>query len=129
MAAGRRRAVTAHHRRGAYAEDRTAAALGGERVKNRPRKQRAPDVWAVRLPSGEFLQPECKSRRRGTKLVEAALVQAAGYTPSAIPVAVISARGGRPIACVYLDDFARLVGVKELEQWKQLALLGSPHAG
>jgi hypothetical protein len=107
----------------AYAERRAAKALGGVRVKRR-RGQKAPDIWAVRLPSGELLQPECKSRKRKSKLVEDALVQAANYTPTAIPVAVISSRGGRPIACVYLDDFAKLVGTKELEPWKQLALGG-----
>lgn len=106
-----------------YAEHRAALALGGVRVK-RKRGQRAPDVWAVRLPSGEVLQPECKSRKRKSKVVEDALVQAAGYTPSAIPVAVISSRGGRAIACVYLDDFTKLVGAQELDSWKQLPLLG-----
>ncbi len=108
----------------AYAEQRAAKALGGVRVK-RKRGQSAPDVWAVRLPNGELLQPECKSRKRKSKVVEDALVQAARYTPAAIPVAVISSRGGRAIACVYLDDFAMLVGAQPIESWKQLALGGA----
>lgn len=117
--------MSAASRRGSYAEQRAADLLGGERVKHRGRYEPAPDIRPLRLPNGELLQPEVKSRNRCPALVEGALAQAARYTPSAIPCAIISSRGGRPVVCLRLDDFCKLVGLAELDSWKQLALGGS----
>lgn len=104
-----------------YAEHRAALTLGGERVKRR-RGESAPDVRPVRLPNGELLQPECKTRRRLPRLVMAALDQARGYLPGAVPVAIISEKGGEAIACLPLRDLARLLGLQPEIAGQQLTL-------
>jgi hypothetical protein len=95
--------------------------LGTRRVQ-RSRFQRAPDVEAVRLPSGETLQPEVKTRARAPRLVLDALDKARAYLPGAIPVAVISQTGGEAIACLPLRDLARLLGITAAVAGEQLAL-------
>lgn len=92
-------------------EREAAKALGGVRVV-RHRGQRAPDVAPITLPTGEVLQPEVKHRKRLPRLLAAALTQALGYTPGAVPVAVVSEHRGTALAVLRLADFARLVGVE-----------------
>lgn len=92
-------------------EREAARALGSSRVV-RQRGQRAPDVAAITLPSGEVLQPEVKHRKRLPRLLAAALSQALGYSPDAVPVAVVSEHRGAALAVLRLADFARLVGVE-----------------
>jgi hypothetical protein len=102
--------------RRAIAREREAAqTLGVERV-HRSRYQRAADTAAVRLPTGDTLQPEVKTRKRAPKLVLDALAQARRYLPGAIPVAIISQRGGEAIACIPLRDLARLLGLQPLRE-------------
>lgn len=103
---------TAHDRARAL-EKTTADVLGTKRVR-RSRFQKAPDVFAVTLPSGHTLQAECKTRKRLPGLVLEALKQAKGYTPGAIPVAVIRQKGGRAIACLDLRVLAGLLGLAPL---------------
>ena len=88
-----------------------AAALGSRRV-IRHRGESAPDVEPVVLPGGEVLQPEVKHRKRLPRLLAAALSQALGYRPDAVPVAVVSEHRGGALAVLRLADFARLVGVQ-----------------
>lgn len=91
--------------------ERTAArALGTTRTTRRIGES-APDMAAVVLPNGETLQPEVKHRARLPALIVGALGQAARYTPGAVPVAIVSERGGPQLACLHLADFARLVGL------------------
>lgn len=90
--------------------ERTAArALGTTRTVRRIGES-APDVEPVRLASGVVLSVEVKSRRRLPRLLALALAQAARYAPGAVPVAVVSERGGPQLACIALRDFARLLG-------------------
>lgn len=118
--------MSAGSRRAARGEQRVADAVDGERVKNRPRFASAPDILPRRLPTGEVLQLEVKSTKRLPKRVLAALEQARRYTPSAIPIAVFVPFGGRAIACLALEDLARLVGLRAAPIGEQLALLGGP---
>jgi|CZKU01.1.fsa_nt_gi hypothetical protein len=113
--------MTLAHDRGARRERQAAKALGVSRV--RRRGERAPDVTALRLPDASVLQCEVKTRKRLPKLVLDALAQAERYSPSAIPIAVISQTGGGAIVCVKLADFVRLIGVKSPAVGEQLALL------
>jgi hypothetical protein len=103
-------------------EREAAAALGSKRV-HRKRGEKAPDVVQVRLENGDVLQAEVKHRKRGAKLVRDALVQAAGYAPGCIPLAVVSVHGESAIACLRLDDFVRVVGIKSPIAAAQLPLL------
>lgn len=97
--------------RGTRLERRTARALRTERI-TRARGKSAPDVCAVRDREGEVYQPECKSGlRRLPTVIRKALVQARGYAPDAVPVAVVSDVGGEAVACLPLEAFARLLGV------------------
>jgi hypothetical protein len=114
--------MTAAHRRGARREQQTADVLRVERTKYRPRYQRASDTTPVRLPTGDTLQPEVKTRKRAPKLVLDALAKARGYLPGAIPLAVISQTGGEPIACLPLRDLARLLGLQPSVDGQQLVL-------
>ncbi len=91
-------------------EREAARALGGVRVV-RQRGERAPDVAPITLASGEVLQPEVKHRKRLPRLLAAAIAQALGYSPAAVPVAVVSEHRGGALAVLRLADFARLVGV------------------
>ncbi len=58
-----------------------------------------------------LLQCEVKHRAKLPALIVGALGQAARYTPGAVPLAVVSERGGPQLACLYLIDFARLMGL------------------
>jgi hypothetical protein len=78
---------------------------------HRQRGERAPDVRAVVLPSGEVLGPEVKSRKRLPRVLVGALEQASRYYPAAIPVALVAELGGRMLAVLDARSFARLVGV------------------
>lgn len=111
------------HKRAARREREAATALGTERVRHRPRYVSAPDTLPVRLPSGDVLQPEVKTRKRLPRLIVDALTQAMRYQADAIPVAVISETGGHAIACLPLEDLARLLGLQP-QRLVQLPLLG-----
>lgn len=113
--------MSKHHRRAAAAEKRAAALLGSRRV-HRSRYERAPDVVPVRLPTGDVLCPEVKTRRRIPSLVKRALKQAAGYMPDAIPIAVIAETGGELIACLALHHLSRLLGLVDGPKTAQLVL-------
>jgi hypothetical protein len=104
------------HDRARRLEQRVADMVGGERVKYRPRFARMPDVWPVtHKPTGITLQFEAKSgKERTPKTVLAAVEQARGYTPGAVPVAVFGDVGGELIACLPLADLARLLGMQPL---------------
>lgn len=91
--------------------ERTAAKVLGTTRTTRRIGERAPDMAAVVLPNGESLQGEVKHRARLPALIVGALGQAARYSPDAVPVAIVSERNGPQLACLYLSDFARLVGL------------------
>lgn len=91
-----------------------AKALGTRRVR-RAIGESAPDVEPVRLASGEVLSVEVKHRAKLPALLTAALAQAARYAPAAVPVAVVSQRGGRQLACLSLANLARLLGIASPE--------------
>ena len=88
----------------ARAEERTARALGGRRVK-RERFESAPDVADV-----PGWLPEVKYRKRLPRVVVAALRQAEAYAIlGQRPVVVLFERGSRTgIAVLRLDDFAAI---------------------
>lgn len=115
--------MSAQSRRAANRERQAARALKTERVVFRPRYKPAPDVLPVRLPSGETLSPEVKTRKRLPKVITAALEQARRYCPSGIPVAVVSQTGGAALVALSLKDFCRLVGLQQSQPGQQLALL------
>lgn len=102
--------MTSAHHRAAARERQAAKALGTQRVR-RARFQRAPDLVPVRLPAGDRLVVEVKTRRRLPRLLTKALAQAAGYCADAIPCVVVSEFGGRALAVIDLHAFAALVGV------------------
>jgi len=102
--------VTTAHRRAASREREAAKVLGSKRVR-RSRYESAPDVELVELPSGAKLSVEVKTRKRLPALLRAALAQAARYAPDAVPVAVVSEKGGTALACLELKAFAALVGL------------------
>jgi hypothetical protein len=102
--------VTAAHRRAAAREREAAKVLGVARV-HRSRYQAAPDLELVVLPDGTKLSVEVKTRARLPALLRAALAQAARYAPDAVPVAVVSEKGGTALACLELKAFAALVGL------------------
>ncbi len=110
-------------RRAARRELEAAKMLGTERV-HRSRFQSAPDVEPMRVADGSVIQPEIKTRKRIPALIKGALAQAQHYAPSAIPLVIISETGGRAIACLPLEAFARLVGIREPKTGEQLSLLG-----
>ena len=93
-------------------EREAAKALGGVRVV-RHRGQRAPDVAPITLPTGEVLQPEVKHRKRLPRLLAAALTQALGYTPGAVPVAVVSEHRGAALA-VLMSHRLKQVGAAKV---------------
>lgn len=88
----------------AHAEERTARALRGRRVK-RERFESAPDIADV-----PGLLVEVKYRKRLPRLVVEALRQAEGYAIlGQRPVAVLFERGSRVgLAVLRLSDFAEL---------------------
>ncbi len=95
--------MSAISRRAARREAQAAAALGSKRVTNRQRGEKAPDVVPVRLPGGQLLGPEVKSRKALPRLITGALEQAIGYfgppgDPGGDPLRVRGARwrGVRP---------------------------------
>ena len=91
--------------------ERTAArALGSARTVRRIGES-APDMAPVTLPCGVVVQGEVKHRARLPALIVGALGQAARYTPGAVPVAIVSERNGPQLACLYLSDLARLLGL------------------
>jgi hypothetical protein len=81
----------------------------------------------MRMDDGSIVQPEIKTRKRIPALIGDALAQAERYTPSAFPIAITSETGGHAIACLPLDAFARLVGIRSPKPGEQLSLLGGTH--
>jgi hypothetical protein len=114
--------MTCVHRRAARRELEGARILGVERKRYRQRYERAPDMAAVRLPSGDVLQPDAKTRGKLAKWIVEGLAQAGSYTPGAIPMLIISETGGAPIALMPLRDLARLLGLQPPTVGQQLAL-------
>lgn len=114
--------MSAAHNRARALENETATTLRGKRVKYRARYQRAPDVLPLALPCGVTVQPECKARKTVPKLVTDAIKQARGYTPDAVPLAVLRAPRGETIVCLPLADFARIAGLAPLDLPKQRSL-------
>lgn len=107
--------MTRHHRRGAALEARTAAALGGRRVR-RSRFEKVSDLEPLALPSGAVIIVECKSRQALPALVTGALAQAREYgTAEMLPVAVLAAKGCAPVVCMTLADFRVAVGLPAKE--------------
>jgi hypothetical protein len=117
--------MASSHNRAARREREAAKILGTERVRYRPRFVSAPDTQPVRLANGTILQPEVKDRKRLPKLITKALEQASRYRPGAIPLAILSERGGPPIVCLSLAAFAELLGIAPPRSWVQLSLYPS----
>jgi hypothetical protein len=100
------------HVRAARRERQAAALLGSRRVL-RSRYESAPDLEPVRLPCGELLSVEVKTRKALPSLLRKALAQAAGYGPAgAVPCAVVSQTGGEPIIALPLRAFRRIAGLE-----------------
>ena len=117
--------MTSAHTRAARREREAARILGAERTRYRARYQTAADMTAVRLPSGDLLQAECKTRARLPRWIVDGLRQAARYTPGAVALLVVSERGGAPIAILSLHELARLLDLQPPEPGQQLALGGA----
>src|SRR5262245_50359260 len=108
------------HDRGRRLATRAAEIVGGERLPFRAYVKQ-PDIWPVKLASGDVLQLECKAgEKRTPRCVVKALEQARGYAPEAVPVAVFGDVGGEPIACLPLRDLARLLGLAANDSDPQL---------
>lgn len=103
--------MSAPLRRAARREREAAEILGTKRV-HRHRFESAPDLPVVTLPNGERIQGEVKTRARLPQVITAAIRQARGYAPDAIPLAIISEKRGEAIACLPLRDLARLLGIE-----------------
>jgi hypothetical protein len=115
--------VARSHDRGRRGEQRVEKITGAKRVKNRPRFARMPDFWPLRLACGEVIQLESKAGENAVpKKVAKDIKQAASYAPNAIPVAVYSNVGGEAVACLPLEAFARLLGLREDDGSGQLVL-------
>ena len=99
------------HDRGRRLATRTAKIMGGTCVPFAPYVAQ-PDIWPIKLRSGDVLQLDCKAgEKRTPRAVLKAIAQAERYTPTAVPVAVFGDIGGEPIACLPLRDLARLLGI------------------
>ncbi len=105
--------MSAASRRGASAEERAAAALGTKRIRRAHYGISAPDVEPIKLPSGDVIFAEIKSRARLPVLMTGALSQAERYAKGrGIPIAVLFQKGAhRGIVALDLDAFVRLVGL------------------
>jgi hypothetical protein len=115
--------VTSSHRRGARRERQAAEILKTTRV-CRMRGERAPDVVPLRFENGSVVVPESKTRAKLPKWLNAALAQARGYHPGAVPLVVLSETGGPALALLPLADLAMLVGLRAPRDGEQLLLLG-----
>jgi hypothetical protein len=119
--------MSAVHRRAARREGQLARALGTERVKNRSRYQKAPDVLPVRLPNGFVIQAESKSKKRLPRWLVESVEQAEGYTPGAIAVVSLFELGGRDaFAVLRMRDLLRLLGIEPTEAGEQLSIGRAP---
>jgi hypothetical protein len=112
--------VSRSSRRAADREREAADVLGTKRVR-RGRYESKPDVEPIRHPNGDLLQPEVKTRKKLPRLITTALAQAERYSPSAVPIAVLSELGGAAVVVVALDAFVRLTGIAPSKS-AQLAL-------
>jgi hypothetical protein len=111
------------HRRAARREGQLADALGTERTKYRGRFEKAPDVAPVRLSSGFVIQGESKSKKKLPAWLVAAVEQAAGYTPGALPLVSLYELGsGEPLAVLRLRDLCLLLGLEAPPAGEQLSL-------
>lgn len=88
-----------------------AARAFGKQRQHRLRFQSAPDVEPIELASGILIQLEVKSRAKLPGWLTKAFEQALRYSPRAIPVAILSERGGSAIAALPLTAFAHIAGV------------------
>lgn len=113
--------MSAVHARAARREREAASLLGSRRV-HRGRYERAPDVEPVRLADGTVLVPEAKTRKALPRWLVAAVGQARGYLPGAVPLVVLSELGGEPLAVLPLQDLARLLGLQPPKRGAQLPL-------
>jgi hypothetical protein len=115
--------MSAVHRRAARREEQLAAVLETERVKHRPRFEKAPDVLPIALANGVVIQAESKSRKKLPRWLIDAIEQAEGYTPGAIPLVSLFELGQPDgLAVIRLRDLPRLLGLREPEPGEQLAL-------
>lgn len=102
-------------RRAARLEERTADVLHTTRVHRKSYRESAPDVAPITLASGLVVMPECKSRAKVPRIIRQALEQAAKYLPDCVPLAVIRQTGGRAVACLWIEDLARVTGIRDPE--------------
>jgi hypothetical protein len=119
--------MSAAHRRAAHREEQAANLLRTKRVKHRPTFVAMPDLEPIRFENGTVLQPEVVTRAKLPALLKKKIAQALRYTPYAVPLVVISERGGQPYAFLPLIRFAELVGLREPHDGEQLLLLGAPN--
>lgn len=122
--------MTAQHDRSARRERQLAAALGTRRVR-RARGERAPDVFAIELPTGVRVQGESKSRLAPLRTLARWLGQAAGYAlPGTVPLVAVYAAGqpaGDALVCLRMDDFRRCVGLAPEPAQRALPLEAPRH--
>jgi hypothetical protein len=100
-----------------------ADVLGTRRTTHRPRFEKAPDAMPIRLPDGNVLRPEVKTRGKLPKWMLKAIDQATGYGQG-IPVCVLSQTRGQPYALLRLADLVRLLGLDYQDDGAQLRLGG-----
>jgi len=113
------------HRRAADRERQAANILGIKRIAHRPTFVSMPDLEPIRFENGMVLQPEVATRARLPALLKKKVAQARKYSPDAVPLVVISERGGDPYAFLPLVRFAELVGLREPRDGQQMLLLAA----
>lgn len=116
--------MSAPLRRAVAREKQAEEILGGKRIKNRLRFVSMPDLEAIRFANGTLVQPEVATRAKLPALLKQKIAQALRYSPTAVPLLVLSETGGKPYAVIPLEAFAELVGLREPKPGKQLGLLG-----
>lgn len=98
-------------RRAADHERSTAREIGSRRTAVIGSRRREQDIATIQI-AGEPVVPECKRRKRAPKVIVDGLRQAAGYKRGAVPLVVIREDGGESVACLWLSDFCRFVGLE-----------------
>lgn len=104
--------MSAPSQRADRAEIFVARALGAERGGGSRKGESVADVLPVRLPNGELVVCEVKSRPRAPVFVVDTIEQARAHSAAAIPLGVIKPHEqGEPVVSLYFADFCRLVGL------------------
>jgi len=110
-------------KRVARVERRAAGLVGTTRHKLRGRHDASPDMPAVRASNGDAIQCDAKSRREPMpKWVLDGLAACKRYTPGAHPVLLVYPLGGKPVAILPAEAFARLAGFQLPQAGEQLSL-------